>query len=51
MTGEETKKKNNDIIDQLKRENKELKRLRDENLQNKRVYNFLPRQFYSIIRL
>lgn len=37
MTGEETKKKNNDLIEQLKRENKDLKKLRDESLQNKRV--------------
>lgn len=36
MSGEETKKKNNEILDQLKRENKELKKLRDEALQNKR---------------
>ncbi len=48
MTGEETKKRNNDIIDQLKRENKELKRLRDENLQNKRVYYF-ESSLYSTI--
>ncbi len=38
MTGEETKKKNNDAIEQLKQENRELKRLRDEYLQNKRVF-------------
>jgi len=37
MSGEETKKKNNDAIEQLKQENRELKRLRDEYLQNKRA--------------
>jgi chromosome segregation ATPase len=37
MSGEETKKKNNEILDHLKRENKELKKLRDEALQNKRT--------------
>jgi len=37
MTGEETKKRNNEIIEQLKRENKDLKKLRDELLQNKRA--------------
>ena len=36
-SGEETKRKNNDMIEQLKRENHELKRLREEYLQNKRV--------------
>ena len=33
---EETKRKNNDIIEQLKKENKELKKLRDELVNNKR---------------
>lgn len=35
---EETKRKNNEIIDQLKKENKELKKLQDELIANKRVY-------------
>lgn len=34
---EETKRKNNEIIDQLKRENRENKKLRDELIANKRV--------------
>lgn len=34
---EETKRKNNEIIDQLKKENKELKKLQDELIANKRV--------------
>lgn len=37
MNAEETKSKNNEIIDELKKENKELKKLRDELLANKRV--------------
>jgi hypothetical protein len=37
MTAEKTKKKNNDVIEELKKENKDLKRTRDELLQNKRV--------------
>jgi len=39
QNAEETKRKNNDIIDQLKRENRELKKLRDELIANKRVLN------------
>jgi hypothetical protein len=35
---EETKRKNNEIIEQLKRENRELKKLRDELIANKRVF-------------
>lgn len=34
---EETKRKNNEIIDQLKKENRDLKKLQDELIANKRV--------------
>lgn len=37
QNAEETKRKNNEIIDQLKKENRELKKLRDELIANKRV--------------
>lgn len=37
MNAEETKQQNNQTIDQLKKENRELKKLRDELLANKRV--------------
>lgn len=40
VNAEETKSKNNEIIDELKKENKELKKLRDELLANKRVFIF-----------
>ena len=38
MNAEETKKKNNETIEQLKKENKELKKLRDETIAAKRVF-------------
>ncbi len=41
---EETKKKNNELIEQLKKENKHLKSLRDDLQQNKRV-----KKLYSLI--
>lgn len=37
INAEETKRKNNDYIEQLKKENKDLKRIRDDLLHNKRV--------------
>ena len=37
MNAEETKQANNQTIDQLKKENRELKKLRDELLASKRV--------------
>jgi len=40
MNAEETKRKNNEIIEQLRRENKELKKTRDELTQTKRVLSF-----------
>jgi hypothetical protein len=40
MNAEDTKQQNNQTIEQLKKENRELKKLRDELLANKRVNNF-----------
>ena len=39
-SADETRKKNDEIIKQLKKENKDLKKLRDDLLANKRVYFF-----------
>lgn len=41
INAEETKKKNNEMIEQLKKENKELKKLRDDLIANKRVKFYL----------
>lgn len=38
---EETKRKNNEIIDQLKKENRDLKKLQDELIANKRVFIYI----------
>ena len=37
LNAEETKKKNNELIDQLKRENRELKKIRDEIVANRKA--------------
>ena len=37
LNAEETKKKNNELIEQLKRENRELKKIRDEIVANRKA--------------